>query len=325
MDDAPEPSQNDDPSNSPLPEVIAIAPKGDILLHVTFETSKSTLKATRKAAPKPRPTGQREAPPLQPILRPRLRLAYRVDLATLKKHSRYFTNLLGDTRFQEARAVALRLEELSRRNETPGEVEPERLPLVRITDDDDATQSAGRETVFGDMLRILHARDTTTRPVTMLYVVTLAVMADRFACTAAVSRYLATGLKFRWPATPAPRTREDGLSGLSLAAEEVVRQKLLVAWLLDQPLRFGTLTREMIVYGSHRWTADNLAEEGDDGEPDAGNDAATARQDAVWWYLPDDLEGKCPPSSSLSFPTNNFFPAFVHSGIGNILREVILN
>lgn len=315
MDDAPEPSQNDDPSTSPVPEVIAIAAKGDILLDVTFETSKSTLKATRRATPKPRP-GQREPPAPQPVLRPRLRLAYRVDLATLKQHSRYFTNLLGDTRFQEARAVTARLEELSLLNEKPGEVEPGRLPLVRITDDDEATQSAGREKVFGDMLRILHGQDTTTRPVTMLYVVTLAVMADRFACTAAVSRYLTTGLKFRWPATPAPRIREDGLSGLSLAAEELVRQKLLVAWLLDQPPRFGTLTREMVIYGSHRWAADNLAEQSDDGEPDAGKDAAAARQEAVWWYLPDGLEGKCPPSPFLLLSLDNFLLPFVLSRFG---------
>lgn len=301
MDEPPSPSQNDDPlrrasSSPPLPEVVTIAAKGDLLLDVTFETSRSTLKATRRALPKPRP-GQREPPPPAPVLKPHLRLAYRVDLATLKKHSRYFTNLLGDTRFEEARAIADQLDALRRAGDSPADAEPARLPRVRITDDDEATQSAGRDGVFADMLRVLHGQPATTRPVTMLYVVTLAVMADRFACAPPVSRYLATGLKFRWPATPPTRIREDGLTGLGLAAEEVVRQKLLVAWLLDQPRWFGLATREMIIYGSHRWSDEYLTGEEDDDDlgHEAGADAAASRQEAVWWYLPDDLEGKCPP------------------------------
>lgn len=302
MDESPEPSQNDDPSTSdPLPEVIAIAPKGDIVLDVTFETSKSTLKATRKAAPRPRPAHRDNHDPPPPPPKPRVRLAYRVDLAALRKHSRYFTNLLSDTRFQEARAVASCFAALSLRGEVPAEVtDPARLPRVHIVDDDEATRAAGRERAFGDMLRVLHGRDATTRPVTMLYVVTLAVMADRFACAAPVARYLSTGLKFKWPATPQPKLREDGLSGLSLAAEEVVRQKVLVSWLLDQPPRFAASTRELVLYGSHRWSAGDEDEDEEDGTLDPARDAAASRQDALWWYLPDGLEGKCPPSCSFS-------------------------
>lgn len=319
MDESPSPSQNDDPlcrPSSPLPEVVTIAVNGDILLDVTFETSRSTLKATRKATPRPRPS-QRDPPPPLPVLKPHVRLGYRVDLATLKKHSRYFTNLLGDTRFQEARAVTEQLDALELNGEVPGEVEPGRLPRVSITDDDQATQSAGREKVFGDMLRVLHGRDTTAKPVTILYVVTLAIMADRFACTAPVSRYMTTALKFKWPATPAPKIREDGLSGLGLAAEELVRQKVLVAWLLDQPLRFGAATREMVLYGSHRWSEDYLAGDDDDGheeheEHEMGADAAAARQEAVWWYLPDDLEGKCPPLLSFTSLTCRSRWSFPH-------------
>lgn len=296
MDESPEPSQNDDPSNSVLPEDITIAPKGDILLDVTFDTSKSTLRATRKAAPRPRP-GQRDPPPPQPALKPQIRLAYRVDLATLVKHSRYFANLLGDTRFQEAQTIREQLDGISARGEAPGDLGPEGLPRVKIADDDEATRTAGREAVFGDLLRVLHSLPATTKPVTMLYVVTLAVLADRFACTAPVSRYLTTGLKFKWPATSAPKLRDDGLSGLSLAAEEAVRQKVLVAWLLDQPLRLGAATRDLVLFGSHRWSEQDVDED-DGGEADAGRDAAEARQEAVWWYLPDDLEGKCPPLTS---------------------------
>lgn len=302
MDESPEPSQNDDPSTSdPQPDVIAIAPKGDLVLDVTFETSKSTLKAARKATapkkPPPRP-GQAKSQ----VQAAQIRLAYRVDLATLKKHSRYFTNLLGDTRFSEARAVAASLADLSLRGEKPADVTDPKawasLPRVRIIDDDEATRSpaAGRERALRDMLRILHGQSATTKPVTMLHVVTLAVLADRFACAAAVARYLATGLKFKWPATPPSRLREeDGLSGLGLAAEEVVRQKVLVSWLLDQPPRFSASTREMVIHGSHRWSMKDESEDEEDVTLDPARVAASSRQEALWWYLPDGLEGKCPP------------------------------
>lgn len=321
MDESAEPSSQDgDPStttssssSSDLPEVITIAPKGDVLLELTFETSKSTLKATRKALPKPRP-GQRDPPPPQPLLKAKIHLAYRVDLATLKRHSKYFTNLLGDTRFREARAVESHLAGLSLRGEDPGGLDADRLPRVHITDDDEATRSAGREDVFRDMLRVLHGGGVATaRPVTLLYVATLAVMADRFACAAAVSRYLSAGLKFRWPATPLPRPSgdADGVAGLSPAAEEVLRQKILVAWLLDQPVRFQAATRELVLLGSRRWSADGAGEDEDEDEGEdvkvdgfgtSADDATASRQEALWWYLPDELEGKCPPPlSSLAF------------------------
>lgn len=320
MDESPEPSQNDDPStisasDGPLPELVTVAPRGDLVLDVTFETSPATLKAARKTAAS-NASAQR--------LKPRVRLAYRVDRAALAKHSRYFANLLGDTRFAEARAVAARLAELSLRDGDDGgggggehEHDPADLPRVRIVDDDEATRATGRERALADMLRLLHGQPATAtgatptpnnKPATtMLYVATLAVLADRFACAAAVARALAAGLlRVRWPATPPPvRLRDDdGLAGLSLAAEEVVRQKLLVAWLLDQPPRFAAATRELVVYGSHRWADvrddnDDDESEGDEGGGgggalDPGRDAAAAsRQEALWWYLPDGLEGKC--------------------------------
>lgn len=297
MDEASETAQDDGVPASPtdLPQVIIIAPKGDIILDVTFETSKSTLKAARAAIPKHRPA-QRDPPAPQPLLKPRIHLAYRVDLSTLKKHSRYFTNLLTDTRFQEARAIESRFRDLSLRNEKPADVDSDQLPRVVIVDDDEATRSAGREDVFRDLLRILHGGGITTRPVTMLYVATMAVMADRFACAPTVSRYLATGLKFKWPATPQPKpsAEVEGMTSLSISGEEILRQKALVSWLLDHPLKFQAATRELVLYGSHGWSA--VCDEEDEGTgPEPVKQPESSHRDALWWYLPSELEGKCPP------------------------------
>lgn len=297
MDEASEAAQDDGAPASPtdLPKVITIAPRGDILLDVTFETSKTTLKAARAALSKHRPA-HRDPPVPQPLLKPRIHLAYRVDLSTLKKHSRYFTNLLTDTRFQEARAIESRFRDLSLRNEKPTDVDSDQLPRVLIVDDDEATRSAGRQDVFRDLLRILHGGGITTRPVTMLYVATMAVMADRFACAPTVSRYLATGLKFKWPATPQPKSSAEveGMTSLSIAGEEILRQKALVSWLLDHPLKFQAATRELVLYGSHAWAA--VGDEEDDGAgPEPANQSESSHRDALWWSLPSELDGKCPP------------------------------
>ncbi|KAJ9133542.1 Hydroxyproline-rich glycoprotein [Pleurostoma richardsiae] len=266
-------AQDGDPADSSrdtLPRVVDIAPKGDAVLDVTFETSKETLISTRRSTQIRRGQTLR---PSRPLLRATIRLAYRVDVGVLKKQSSYFANLLGDTRFEEARSVAKAFKELSLRNLKPADLEPKDLPWVSIIDDDEATRAANREVVFADLLRILHGRDVVTKPPSMLYVTTLAVLADRFICTAPVSRYLTTGLKFKWPVTP-KTLREDSAS-LTVAAEEVLRQKILVAWLLDQPPRLHTATRELILYGSHQWTA-------------YPEDDASSK--ATWWDLQDDLE-----------------------------------
>jgi hypothetical protein len=265
-------------------EVVDIVPDGDIVLDVTFETSKGTLKAARKAA-KPRP-GQKDA---APVLKLRTRVGYRVELAVLKQNSKYFDNLLSDTRFAEARSIEASFERLSLKNVKPSEAAAADLPVVRIHEDDEATRSAGQESAFEDLLRILHRKQSTAKAVTMHYLAVLAVLADRFDCIAIVSRYL-NALKYKWPATQTRLARDDG-PALSRATEETLRQKILVSWLLDQPPRLHTATRELIMYGSRRWSA--FLEEEDD-----------EHNTAAWWDLPDDLESK-PLIPRLSFSSRS--------------------
>jgi hypothetical protein len=265
-----------DSSNRDGVDIIEVAPDGDVLLDVTFETSKETLKAARKAA-QPRP-GQKLA---QPALKPRVRLAYRVQLAVLKQHSKYFDMLLGNTSFVEAKSVTAAFEKFSKLNLKPSEADAKDLPLVKIHQDDEATQSAAQETIFQDLLRILHGKAIATKPVTVHYLATLALLADRFDCTAIVERRL-TSLKYKWPPTQTRLSREEG-SALTKAAEEAVRQKILVSWLIGQPITMQVATRELILYGSRKWSA--TAVEG------------VESNSAAWWDLPDDLESEqcCPP------------------------------
>ncbi|KAH6851255.1 hypothetical protein B0I37DRAFT_397209 [Chaetomium sp. MPI-CAGE-AT-0009] len=250
--------------------IVNIVPDGDILLDVTLDTSKETLKAARKAA-KPRP-GQKVTPP---VFKARSRVGYRVQLAVLTQNSKYFENLLSDTRFSEARSIEESFQKLSLKNVKPSEADAADLPMVKIHEDDEATRSAGHGSVFEDLLRILHRKQSTAKAVTMQHLAVLALLADRFDCTAIVSRYL-NALKYKWPATQTRLSRDDG-PALSRATEETLRQKILVAWLLDQPPKLSIATRELIMYGSRRWS-DYLDEEEDDSYA------------AAWWDLPDDLE-----------------------------------
>ncbi|KAI1156565.1 hypothetical protein F4825DRAFT_446417 [Nemania diffusa] len=268
------------------PEVVVIAEHGDVILDATFQNSKETIRAARKAATQaqPRHASRGEPPQAQrPPPRARVRLAFRVDLAVLRRQSRYFDKLLGDAHFKEANDVAAAFAALSLRGVRPGAADARDLPWIRVHDDDGATAYAYREAAFADLLRILHGMEASTAPaqVTLPFVTTLAVLADRFDCAAGVGKYVTTGLKFKWPATNSrpPPVRDDGaggFGGMSRATENVLRQKILVAWLLDQPGRFQAATKELIMYGSCQWSSFGEQE-----------DETTS---ATWWYLQDGLE-----------------------------------
>ncbi|CAK7203285.1 hypothetical protein SEUCBS139899_006016 [Sporothrix eucalyptigena] len=373
--------------------VVLISPRGDVLLDVIFETSRETLRETLRASRKK--TSNSAVAPTVPPLKPRLPMAFRIESAALKKNSRYFANLLGDTRFQEARTVEAGLAALALNNIKPADAEISRLPRVHIEDDDEGSRSAGRELVFAELLRILHwdgtvvstasatdgdqpsdkpkspqsktassktgvpplktrltkapvsgklaasaapsrrgavaakgarsetaaannsattptqplmpgSRWSSKTPPTLLELATLALQADRFACTEAVTAYV-KALRLRFPQPIVRATRGDGSIGVgssansgsnfpSLANEEAIRQKVFVSWLLDQPLRFHAGTRELILYGSQRWRAALTGEEEDDEVYENGNGA---RYQAVqkshlpaWWDIPDGIESE---------------------------------
>ncbi|KAM7184646.1 hypothetical protein V8F20_012129 [Naviculisporaceae sp. PSN 640] len=274
---------------------INIVPDGDVVLDVTFDLSKETLRAARKAAntarPRPRPSSgtgisgsrQQTAPTASPqsaALKSNTRLLYRTHLSILKQHSKYFTSLLGDPRFTEAKSITATFEKLSLEKIKPSQAEIKDLPRVKIGIDDEETQLAEQEAVFGDLLRMLHGQVIVTDPLSMAYLSTLAVLADRFGCSEPVGKSLHGQLRFKafkWPATQVRMSREEDGVALTRAAEDLLRQKIYVSWLLDLPLRFQKATGELIMYGSRQWREF----EDEDG---------TENNTAAWWYLPDELE-----------------------------------
>ncbi|KAI1129831.1 hypothetical protein F5Y10DRAFT_143110 [Nemania abortiva] len=265
-----------------LPEVVVVSEHGDVVLDATFQNSKDTIRSARKAMQtQPRQASRVEPKqPQPPPPRARVRLAFRVDLAVLRRQSKYFDKLLGDAHFKEANDIADAFAALSLKGVKPRDADAQDLPWIRIHDDDGATSYAYRELAFADLLRILHGLDTKTplAQITLPFVTALAVLADRFDCAAGVSRHT-TRLRFGWPATNRKPARDDGIGsgGMNRATENVLRQKILVSWLLDQPVRFQAATKELIMYGSCQWSSFGEQEE----------DEMTS---ATWWYLQDGLE-----------------------------------
>lgn len=179
--------------------------------------------------------------------------------------------------------ITSRFADLKLRNIEPAKAAASELPRVEIVDDDEASQATGREAVFEDLLHILHAGEATCKP-TLIYIASLAIMADRFGCISTVSRYVKGSMKtFRWPATYG-RAQQDGSSttSMSFATEELLRQKILIAWFLEQPIRLAQCSKELILRGSSQWVMRD-------------EEVDTSRK-ATWWDLPDSLEGTYQPS-----------------------------
>jgi hypothetical protein len=245
-----------------LYSLVDIRATGDILLEVTFENRKSSLKLVSNSDAAPRGGAL-----VKHTKNSNNKVLYRVRLDTLKKTSKYFELLLGSEKFAEGSGIAAKFASLRLRDIVPSEAEPQELPRISIIDDDDSTRIAGREVVFGDLLHILHGGEATTR-LTIPYLATLAIMADRFDCTLTVARYVKSSRRFPWPQT---------YGSSSPATEEVLRQKVLISWLLDDPVKLASATRELVLRGSLRWT-------GTGGH-------SHKEQQATWWDLQDGLEG----------------------------------
>ncbi|CAG8978238.1 hypothetical protein HYALB_00009135 [Hymenoscyphus albidus] len=237
--------------------IVEICSTGDVLLDVSFENTNACNKSIPVDLIRKLKTSK------SPIPSPRI--FYRVRLDTLKKSSDYFKHLLGPS-FAEGAAVIEAFEKLSKSGLNPTEIDAELLPRIEIVDEDVATKTLGREVIFGDMLRIIHGAEHTTKPIMLNILTVLVVMADRYSVLSLVSRYFQKTFKaYKYPAT------------LDKKAEEILRQKILVFYHTEQSLNFCAATRELILRGSLRWT---------------GAEETTGDFQTAWWDLPDGLEAE---------------------------------
>ncbi|KAH6610268.1 hypothetical protein Trco_000288 [Trichoderma cornu-damae] len=249
------------------PSVIDVADAGDIILDVTFETSKETLIKSRKATAL---VAKKPGSVPQAALKTKVKVAYRVNQDALEKHSQYFANLLSNSQFREASLIEEAHKKLAGRNVKPADAAAADLPWIGITDDDEATEAAGREHAFEDMLRIMHRKPPKVTRAAMAEVTTMAILADRFDCIAVVARSL-NGV--RWPVTSTRAFTDEG--GRNTDVERTLREKVLVSWLLGNGMKLHQAARELVTRGSRLWS--DYHEEHEE-------------LTAAWWHLPEGIE-----------------------------------
>jgi len=146
-------------------DIFEVQPTGDVVLEVTFENSPACNRSI--------PADVIKELRLKKLEIPSVKVFYRVDLGTLKKHSKYFANLLGSEVFGEGQAVKDAFARLKVEDLKPSEIEAEKLPRVTMVNDDFGTRTLGREAVFLDLLCVLHGGEHTTKPVSLLYLTVL--------------------------------------------------------------------------------------------------------------------------------------------------------
>lgn len=235
--------------------LIEIRSTGDVLLDVHFMNDSECTKSIPKDALRSLRTKR------LPIPSPRI--LYRAKLDTIKKYSEYFQILLKP-QFAEGIEVAKALAELQASNQDATKIEADKLPRVKIVDEDGATKTFGRELIFKDMLNIVHGSDPVTSPFNTQCITTLIVLADRYGFMAPVSRHMQKTLNVhKYPVT------------LDKNGEEALRQKILIQFHTDQGMRFTNATKDLILRGSLRWS--DTAENG-------------VEYQTIWWDLPYGLE-----------------------------------
>lgn len=187
---------------------------------------------------------------------------FRVLSSPLKAKSKYFAGLLQG-RFGESERVEARHADLRKHYSSLGDVPAAELPVVEIQDVGRISAVKSIEALCTDFLCMLHDLDTTASP-PVVNLANVAIVADRFDALDAVSAYVRRKKMLRAiDFKTAPKVE-------SSLPEEKVRQRLLVALLLDYPLWTEKYSARMILKG---WVAREI----DD-------------TSALWWDLPRRIE-----------------------------------
>ena len=214
--------------------VIEISAQGDIVLHVEHQNGKA------KAA-----------------------CAFRVGSAILKANSKYFERLLHPGRFGEAASIEARHMSIRDRYGSTAEAPSKELPLITIEDIGRISTVKSIDPLMTDFFYILHGKDIQQHP-PVANLANLAIVADRFDALGIVKSYVRRKKMIKAiDGKTAPKSD-------AVLSEEKVRQRLLVAILLDYPLWLEKYSARLIVKGWIAKEQETFA--------------------ALWWDLPSRVE-----------------------------------
>ncbi len=188
---------------------------------------------------------------------------FRVSTEALKQQSRYFGRLLQVGRFGEGNEVAARQQVLREQYRDLAEVPSSQLPVITVQDVGRISRVKSLAMLCADFLYILHGRDLQALP-PVANLANLTILADRFDALEVVKSYVGRKKTLRMIDGKTTAKADGALS------EERVRQRLLVAIMLEHPSWMEKYSSRLIVKG---W----VGREADLSSP-------------LWWDLPSRVE-----------------------------------
>ncbi|TKA36778.1 hypothetical protein B0A54_11648 [Friedmanniomyces endolithicus] len=193
----------------------------------------------------------------------RVHADFRVSTEALKQHSRYFGRLLQVGRFGEGNEVGARQQVLREQYQDLDEIPSGQLPVITVQDVGRISMVKSFAMLCADFLYILHCTDLQTLP-PVANLANLTILADRFDALEVVKSYVGRKKTLRIIDGKTTAKADGALS------EERVRQRLLVAIMLEHPSWMEKYSSRLIVKG---W----VSREVDLSSP-------------LWWDLPSRVE-----------------------------------
>lgn len=192
-------------------------------------------------------------------------VSFLVDSVCLVKQSRYFKQLLEDTRFAEGAAVTKKLHENRTKYDHAANIPFDDIPCLEVVGLGRTSPLKGIRNVLTDLLLIIHGQVLPTRKMPLTNLANLAIVADRFDAATALAEYVRkNGILARFPKID--------------ATEETRRQKVLIGLILNDAELVLTCSKSFVLAGSYLWV-------------DADNQPPN---DALWYDLPRRVEGMHP-------------------------------
>ena len=193
---------------------------------------------------------------------------YRVSTTALRQASHYFNVLLDASKFSEGITVDKRLRAIRGKHGEREAIPSAELPKIFVSDIGQVPEGVSTDSVVVLFLRILHNENASWPTPRLSFVALLAIVADRFAATTPIANYV---IQRNW------KTKLFVQKGPPLLTETRIRQQLLVGLILRFPDWVREFSAGLIVQGSEKW-----------GEPCEDS----KENEALWWNLPNNLEGK---------------------------------
>ena len=199
--------------------------------------------------------------------------SYLVNRQQLCDTSPYFSTLLNPTKFMEGIELDGKMRELVKKHGKHGSIPMKDIPVILLEDIGEIPATVRAEEAFTLFLCILHKPVLPRSPPGWSLLAILAIIADRFDAIKMVADFVATQhdwtkRSFSW----------DEKTPLSAKDEKLIRQQILVAWRFGIPLLLKKQSATLIVADSIVWNEEDSCVNQD--------------VDALWWNLPQGLEGK---------------------------------